>query len=206
MLNIFKKKPKVGGRIQYYGIEDYWLNTLTTKQHEEVKHRWSLGLGANPDSIDKGNLKQIDLTKSRFLIIMAEGISDPIIQDTLLQWSLREQTSDVIDNHFNLMSSSDVYKKMIKSDKSYYPKQIEILKSDCELYDEFCTEYPKLSYYNKEDGIPSFASFRELAIAYERTSEFQKAIDISQLAIEKSIKDNTSFERRIDKLNKKLVN
>lgn len=205
MLNIFKKKPKVGGRIQYYGIEDYWLNTLTTKHHEEVKHRWSLGLNTNPDSIDKGNLTQCGYSKSNFLIVMAEGISDINIKDQLLQWSLREQNSDVIDNHFNLMSSSDVYKKMIKSDKSYYPKQIEILKSDCELYDEFCTEYPKLSYYNKDDGLPNYPSFRELAIAYERTSEFQKAIDISQLAIKKSIKDNTSFERRIEKLKKKLV-
>lgn len=204
MLNIFKKKPKVGGRIQYYGIEDYWLNTLTTKQHEEVKQRWSLGLGANPDSIDKGNFKQIDLTKSRFLIIMAEGISDINIQDNLLQWSLREQTSDVIDSHFNFMSSSDVYKKMIKSDKNYYPKQIEILIKDCQLFDDFCREYPKLSYYNKDDGLPSYPSFRELAIAYERTSEYQKAIDISQIAIDKEVKESTSFERRIDKLKKKL--
>jgi len=204
MLNIFKKKPKVGGYIKYYGIEDYWVNTLTTKQHEEVKHRWSLGLGTNPDSIDKGSFKDVGYSKSNFLIIMAEGISDLNIKDHLLQWSLREQRPDVIDSHFNFMSISNEYKKMIKSDKTFYPKQIEVLQKDCQLFDEFCREYPKLSYYSKDEGLPSYPSFRELAIAYERTSEFLKAIDISQIAIDKDVKESTSFERRIEKLRKKI--
>ncbi|MEK5208111.1 hypothetical protein [Psychrobacillus sp. FSL H8-0510] len=204
MLNIFKKKERVGGYIKYYGIEDFWLNNLTSKEHDEVKKRWSQGLGTNPEQIDKGNFKSVGYSKSNFLIVMAQGISDIKIKDQLLQWSLKEQTPDVIDTHFNYMNISDEYKKMIKLDKSFYSKQIEVLEKDCQLFEEFCNAYIKLSYYKKEEGIPSYPSFRELAIAYERTGKFQEAIDISELAIKKRVKENTSFDRRIEKLKKKV--
>jgi len=206
LFNKFKKRANtVGGFIKYYGIEDYWLNTLTTKEHDEVKHRWSLGLNTNPHQIDKGNIKHTDSSKSNFLIVMAEGISDLSIKDHLLQWSIREQKPDVIDSHFNFMMISNEYKKMIKSDKAYYLQQIEVLEKDCHLYDEFSKEYPKLDYVSKEEDLPNYPSFKELAIAYERTGRIQEAIDISQVALDKKVNEKTSFEGRISKLKKKLT-
>jgi len=205
LFGLFKKsKPvKVKGLIKYYGIENFWLNTLTEKQREEVKIRYSKGLNTNPDSIDKIEIRSTSMPLYSFLIIMAEGISDIQMKDKIISWAIEEveKQSNVIEKHYTYMGGWKIYKQIVKENPSYYSKYIELLIKDCEIHDQFNKQY------FEENGIlPTYPSFKELALAYERSGEIEKAIEISKIALKKKVKENTSFERRIAKLEKKLRN
>ncbi|MFP3471535.1 hypothetical protein R0J90_15955, partial [Micrococcus sp. SIMBA_144] len=89
------------------------------------------------NSVDTGNLTFTTASKSKFLVTMAEGVKDIKVKDTLLQKALFEMKTDAVDNHFVLMNMANEYKKIIKSDESFYTKQIDVLKKDCFLYDRF---------------------------------------------------------------------
>lgn len=198
------KSQKVSGYIHYFQIDDFWLNKINEVQRDEVRHRWSLGINVNPDSLDKSNIKSTSMSKSSFLILMAEGIKDIKTKEYLLNWAFEEQEDAVLDKHFNFIRIADEYKQMIKEDRKYYANQIKILQLDCETFDSFCVEYKEQPYYNSTEGLPNYPAFRELAIAYERTGEINKAIEIAQIAIDKSVNEKTSFHRRIEKLQKKI--
>lgn len=204
MLGIFKKKVKSDGYIKYFGLQEIWVNTLSEEQRNEVKNRISKGLNTNPAYVDTGNIDSTSETKSRFLVTMAEGVLDIQTKDKLLQKALIEMKSDIVDNHFVLMNIANEYKKMIKSDESLYEKQIEVLKKDCFIYDQFAKAYYKLDYVLPDENLPNYPAFKELAIAYERTGEIEKAIEISKVALQKKVNENTSFENRISKLEKIL--
>lgn len=204
MFGIFKKKVKSGGYIKYYNLEELWINGLTEEQRQEVKARAAMGMNTDPNSVDTGDLSYTTASKSKFLVSMAQGIADIKVKDMLLQKALFEMKTDAVDNHFVLMNMANEYKKIIKSDESFYNKQIDVLKKDCFLYDRFAKDYYKLDYVSSDEKLPSYPAFRELAIAYERTGEIQKAIEISKSAMEKKVNEKTSFENRITKLEKKL--
>lgn len=205
MFGIFKK-IKADGYIKYYNLEELWVNVLTDQHRQEVKDRIALGMNADSNSVDTGNLTFTTASKSKFLVTMAEGVKEIKIKDMLLQKALFEMKTDAVENHFVLMNVANEYKKIIKSDESFYSKQIDVLKKDCFLYDRFAKDYYKLDYVSSDEKLPSYPAFRELAIAYERTGEIQKAIDISELAMKKKVNEKTSFESRIEKLSKKLEN
>jgi tetratricopeptide (TPR) repeat protein len=199
-----KSKPaEVKGFIKYYGIEDFWLNTLTEKQREEVKIRYGKGLNTDSNSIDQIEIESTSMPLYSFLIIMAEGISDIQMKDRIISWAIEEveKQSDVIEKHYTYMGGWKIYKQIAKENTSYYSKYIELLIKDCEIHDQFNKQY------FKEYGVlPFYPSFKELALAYERAGEIEKAIEISRMALKKNVKEKTSFERRIAKLEKKLHN
>lgn len=101
--------------------------------------------------------------------------------------------------HFELMELWKKLKEDAKEDESVYPYLIEILKEDCAVHDQFVKDY-----YKRLEQTVSYPAFKELALAYERTNQIQKAIDISKEAIEKEVNEGTSFENRIKRLKKKL--
>lgn len=110
-----------------------------------------------------------------------------------------------------LMYAAKFYKKMIKEDNNYYPIQITILEECVDIYNHVKKAYIERTYsisgYRDDYHEPTYTyyeAFRELAIAYERTGQLKKAIEVSELAIRTGITDNTSFDRRIAKLKRKL--
>lgn len=201
MFDFLKKKNKVNGLVKYFNLEDFWLNTLNEYQRNEVKERYSKGLGTDVASIDKEEITYTSMKREAFLMLMAEGISNIEKKEFLIKWAIKEaeETNDIIDLHYIYMGAWKEYKQMVKQDESFYKPLIEVLKKDCEIHDEFNKQY-----YKENKIIPTYPSFKELALAYERTGKIEEAIEISKLALKKDVKEHTSFERRIAKLEKKL--
>ncbi|TCP28782.1 hypothetical protein EV207_1157 [Scopulibacillus darangshiensis] len=202
MFNFFKnKKPR--GLIKYFGLTDLWLNELTEEQREEVRKRFDMGMGINRDSVDKEEISSTSMLIEDFLIDMAQGISDPETKIKLLDIADnkgKDTRKTIIDDHYVTMGKWQEIKKMAYKDNRHYPRLIKILKHDCAIYDEF-----KIQYFKENKMEVTYPAFKELALAYERTGEYEKAIEISKIAIEKEVKEHTSFERRINKLEKKLI-
>ncbi|ALC81556.1 hypothetical protein [Bacillus gobiensis] len=156
----------------------------------------------------------IEMTKRRQDSVNTFGLRDEInklktikSKENKLKTVLNEveQKSDIVMKHFSYMHIASEYKRLIKEDPKYYHHQIEVLKKDCALFPRFIhQEREDNKNLGNQHGDPNYSSFRELAIAYERTGEIEEAIKISRKAIELGVKDNTSFENRIKKLEKKL--
>lgn len=201
MLDSSKKKSKVKGYVKYFDLEDFWLNSLSEEQRNEIKQTYSMGLNTNPDAIDKEDILSASMKSYDFLMLMSECISDAEKKQFLINWAIKEveKSSDVIDHHYMYLRAWKQYKHLIKSDQSLYTSFIEILKKDCEIHDEF-----NRKYYRRYKILPTYPSFKELALAYERLGRIEEAIEISQMALKKKVNEKTSFERRIAKLEKKL--
>lgn len=127
-----------------------------------------------------------------------------LLQDLLYEASLN---SDVVSMHFTYMKVAEEYKKVIKADTSYYSKLIDILKKDCDIYGTVIevmkreSELQKLIFRK-----PRYPAFKELALAYERTNNYLKALEICYCAKELDVSEITSFDNRIEKLKRKADN
>lgn len=203
MFNIFKKKqsePK--GYVKYFGIENIWLNTLSENQRNQIKTEYAKGVGTDPRSIDEKNIVSTTQTKSSFLMMLAEYVDEKETVLYLIDKSIEEaeKSKDVEEKHFVYMRGWRILKQLIKTNPELIEKYIQLLKKDCNIHEEFNKQYKE--NYNV---IPRYPAFKELAIIYERTNRLAKAIEISNEALKRNVNEETSFERRISKLEKKLT-
>lgn len=197
MPDFSKQERNVKGYVKYFNLEDFWFNTLSPRERNEVRDRF----GSDSASIDEEYILNATMKKYDFLMLMAEGISDKDKKQFLINWSIKEaeKARNIIDLHYIYMQAWKQYKQLLKTDKSLYTNLIEILKKDCEIHDEFNKKYSK-----QFKVLPNYPAFKELALAYERLGKIKEALEVSRLALEKKVQENTSFERRIAKLEKKL--
>lgn len=105
----------------------------------------------------------------------------------------------IIDRHYYLLGEIRELKPKYTKGLIDADQLIPLLKEDIELHQEF------VKYYAMESDVQvSYPAFKELAVIYEKEGEYQKAIDVSKRALEENVNEETSFERRISKLEKKL--
>ncbi|MGD7008257.1 hypothetical protein [Metabacillus sp. 84] len=199
----FKKKAK--GYIAYFQLEDLWFNYLNDTDRREVRERFSkvMSSAGNPgDSVDQVKIDDTSMHLETFLSVAAEGISDLEKKKHIIDLALREteKSNDPIRIHYAYLAAARQYKLMIKMNHRHNDRFIDILNKDCSIYDSFIK-----SYYKEKEIIPSYPAFKELALAYERKGEINKAIRISKVALLKNVNEKTSFENRIQKLQQKLT-
>lgn len=205
------KQKETKGYIEYYGLQELWHNELTPQEREEVKVRYEKGLNTGRKAVDEIGIEISDMLIESFILLMAEGVSSPETKMMLIRKSEElgsKNSLRYLDDHIITMTKWKVIKKIVRENKELYPMLIEYLKYDCSIYDEYMLDYLRWSNgigIKEENRVKvSYPAFKELALAYERTREYKKAIEISKLAIEKDVKEETSFERRISKLEKRV--
>jgi len=94
-----------------------------------------------------------------------------------------------------------LYYKLRDKRKDALEKCIHYCKEDINILPDF------LKQEKKEYGaVPTCTSVIQLAIIYEKKHEYQKAIDISNIAIKLGLEDDTKsgFLGRVERLKKKL--
>jgi len=121
--------------------------------------------------------------------------------EKMLLMALNAEDDNVIDRHFTYNILIKLYYKLRNERKDALEKCIKYCKEDIERLPEFLKAY-KMEY----GDVPQCPSTIQLTIIYEKSGEFQKAIDLCNFALNLGLKDGTKqgFQGRKAKLGKKL--
>lgn len=171
----------------------WWWDALS--QENKKKLRVSYAKARDERSLEDSDITYTSHNACRVLEIMAENVDD--LELSLDVFQLAEKLSfDAVESHYLYMTAWKKYKREDSLD--FFESYIE---KDISIFDVF-----KERYLVRFKVLPNYPAFREYAIFLERNNRFEKAIQISQYALELGVPDDTSFERRINKLRKKIFN
>lgn len=190
------------------------INDVLEETHERVKVELAEMRKKNITPVKK------DAKKPEKVLIFDKA------KERQLLTELDESLDNAVNRHFSYNHLQDFYYKYRDLDQWYLDECIKYCYADIETLDELNDAYVSenikrqlslTSFYSKEEidsnidkivkekfqgNIPAFS---RLGIIYEKKKEYQKAIDISYLAVEyyralDSLYDVEAFERRIEKL------
>lgn len=113
-----------------------------------------------------------------------------------------ENNTNAVDLHFAYLSLHEHYYKFKVDSSANIEKFLLYAHKDVELYPKFKEEYLN---NHQHQVLPFIPSFKQLAIYYEKEGSFQKAIAISEKAMDYGLDDQTKggYAARILKLKKK---
>ncbi len=125
-----------------------------------------------------------------------------VLIEKLLNYALNN-SDDITDTHFiynHLIEASYIQREQ---DENALQRTVDYCLSSIKLYTLNEKKILKALNLNKE--VPRVPAFKQLAIIYEKPKQFEKAIDICELAIKFNQTDGTKgdFQGRIEKLKKK---
>jgi hypothetical protein len=211
LLFFIKKKQKgdlsVKGEIQYYNLQDWWLNELTEDERVAIKKVYKASDYTNEGrDIDKGTVSYISRSKIAFLVNMLSWFTKneyyriAVKMLNVAEKSVSSET-DILDRHFLYSIGIKIYYSNRNNDNKaldtvieYCKKQIDISK---EAKEAFLKGYPN-------SNLPSHRGFKQLAIVYEKNEQYKEAIVVSKQALVDGWNDD--WNRRIDRLQKKTNN
>lgn len=210
-----------------YQLKEWWLEALTANQRNQVANDYrpmGLPIGETPylyQDLDKtysnngfGKLGLL-LTLSYIAGDEAKHILQTKVENELLQCYTAPDSNlidvhlalaSLIKHHYSLRTAPEHYEKA----KEFCLMQISI---SSKLVKKFRhPEKPKElqnitgikdPYYDEPQMLPSHTGYKQLAIILEKEGDIEGALRLSKQALKQGWTDN--YEKRIDKLNKKLM-
>jgi hypothetical protein len=200
-LQLFRKKNESiqlkTGFINYFSLQKVWFDLLNDSDRNEVRKFF----GEKSMLLEERPILNTGMPRADFLTIIGGSLSDKIKKIQIMNIAMGEAEKELNNEtlHFIYMNIWKDYKKYSGTDEDVRAEYIKVLIKDCNIHDKILFDLSE--YKNK----PIYPSFKELAIIYEKTGEYNKAIDISQIALEKRVNETTCFNRRIEKLEKKKL-
>lgn len=203
----FSKKTKINGIIGFLGLESFWLSC--TPQEQEMLTRFYGGRAGSISNTSpiKGKIFSSSNTKLKYLTDMVRyassekqyALADKIIDAGI---NLADDTASMVDTHFFLQEAAEYYYKQ----KDFRPDAIELTKKFClkdiQLFPRYSTAL------QQEIGfIPFIKTFQRLVILYEKSGQYNDAINICNLALEYELSDSTKggYKARLHRL-QKIIN
>lgn len=187
------------------GLRD-WYDGLSKQEREKV-HDFStmFGLGGETNLLDEGVRGHNTTQQSYLKNVGAKLVSNKeydLAAKVLLK-GLDCPDDNPTDRHFIYNSLIDLYYKQRDEREDAIEKCIEYCKADIDSIDEF---HQELKEEYEDASLPRIPAFKRLAIIYERQSEFEKALEVCEEAIRRSLSDGTQggFEARKQRIENKL--
>lgn len=204
--NIFSRQAHTKGIIGYLGLEAFWTSCTSVEQ-ETLTRYYQTGLGNQPTASPiKGNITSSSETPLKYLSSMigfATAEKDYNLADKIVSSAKNISIGDdeLLDAHFFWQEAAECYYKQ----RDFRPDALD-------LTIEFCLQDIKIfplykKQLQKEFGcIPRITTFQRLVILYEKQEQYQKAIDICNLAVKYDLTDSIKggYPARIARLEKKI--
>ena len=192
---------KVGGDIVRYGLEDWWFATFSEAERNIISDAYR-PMGSSGRPLTEGSaFRQRELDQSSFLATLASWVAKPTYGDLAYRiaeksWSLRELQSDKTTAHFTYTNLCKVFYRF----RDTQPQALEMAIWACE---ECIALSSKLNPKKIGGGVTvSHYCFKQLAIIEEKRENYQRAIELSQTALEQGWAGD--WESRISRLERKL--
>lgn len=204
--NIFSLKKPIKGIIGYLKLNDFWESCSKDEQSALIRYyQGGLGIKAESSPIC-GNISFSSQTKLNYLSAMIGwAISDKnyVLADKLINAGENEQISqhELLDAHYFWQNAAECFYKQRDERSDALELTIKFCLKDIDMFPNY------VELMRKEfDTIPRITTFQRLVIFYEKNEQYDKAIDICNLAIKYELTDSTKggYLSRLEKLKKKL--
>ncbi len=200
MFELFKKKP--GGQLNYYGLWDWWIGNFNEKERELIISTFQ-PLGGSGNELIEGEIYSSSGSAKSLLSSLAGWFKKE--EQRTIAYRIIEKAEEVaekasvIDKHFLYQTKIEIYYRFRDIDDFAMAKAIEGCEQQINIAQEvseaFKKKYP-------EETLPSHVGYKQFAIIREKEGNMADAIKLSKQALEQGW--NGDWEKRIDKLNKKL--
>ena len=201
IFDIFKKKDKgPEGLIEYFSLQDWWLNDLNDTDRNAILEIYQPMGGS---SLIKGNIGSTSQTDIGLLSGMVGWFAKKDTRHISYKFIEKAERlitpeSKPLDIHFLYGAKIEItYKDRDLSDQGFdtaikaCEQQISVAKKSAE---EFLRQY-------KKTPLPSHKGYTQLAIVLEKKKEFAKAIELAKKAKEQGWAGD--WDKRIERCAKK---
>lgn len=204
---IFKNdnRVEVGGEIKYYGLEDWWLKELNENERKIIRETYTPITSSEEETIiDKGSITYTSASKLAFIGGLVGWFKDVDKYNIALKIiQLGEdninKTNDILDIHFFYLNCIRVLYKNRDNYPDALDKAMEYCEKQINISNKSKIAFEKCEYFKE---LPSHTGYKQLAIIYEKRKEYDKALELTQKALEEGWNDDC--QKRIDRLIKKI--
>lgn len=195
----WKSRPKVGGEIRRYGLDEWWLEELSPLDRKTLQRVYQ-PLGFSMNSLTQGNVvRQPELDTQSFLANLATWVNRPETKALALKVAdkAREQhrRGDSWGKHFALMNLCRVYYRWREEGNN--------LAHAIWACEESIAMSHNLSPEADGEIVLSHHCFKQLAIIEEKRGNYARAIEICEQAKKQGWAGD--WERRILRLMRKTT-
>ncbi|WAI00402.1 hypothetical protein [Methanogenium organophilum] len=191
----------VGGEIEYYKLQEWWLNTLTSDEQNILLSIYR-PLGLSPDSLVHGKITSSSQSEVAFLSNLSGWVKQP--EYRRIGYKLIEKAESsisnrtpIMDRHFLYQAKKEIYYRNRDMDDFALPTAIEACKQQIAL-----SKKAKQAFLKECGQLPSHAGYKQLCIIMEKQKNYDEAI---RLANEAKMQGWTGdWDKRIERCMKKM--
>nr|WP_313011604.1 hypothetical protein [Brucella intermedia] len=197
----FRKKPKYGGKIKYFGLEEWWEGSFSDEERREIRRRIEAMFQSS--EIDKGDI----LSTSQEKISYLTGIGAVLNEDSNRHLADRffekadeffDESQSVFAKHFAMQSKCGFYYRLREKDPTALDKAIEA----CEMSLLVSKQAAQAFLDDGLDFVPSHHCLKQYAIIEEKRGNFRKALALSLRAKDEGWSGD--WDARIKRLQMKM--
>ena len=212
IFSIFSPKPKKpgnggpGGLIAFLGIEDFY-NSLTQEEKYTLRRYYDSRLSTDPansrvSTFDSGRISNTSETRLKyFSSTIGWAVSEKRydIAEKLISFGKQYINEGLIDAHFFLQEAAECYYKQRDSREDALGLCVSYCQMDIDLFPKY-----KVLMKKEYGEIPRLVTFQRLAIIYEKQKQYDKALEICEMALSNKLRDSTKggYAGRIEKIKK----
>jgi hypothetical protein len=194
---------KIGGKIEYFGLQEWWLNNLTTEEQNIIRSIFK-PMGSREDPLTQGKIHSSSQNVIGLISALSGWFKKPEYRKIgyKIIKKAEELTSDkipVLDLHFFYQSKIEIYYRNRDIDEFALSSAIEACKQQIGI-----SEKAKKAFIKEMGILPSHVGYKQLCIIMEKQKNFEDMIRLSKIAKEQGW--NGDWDSRIEKSKKKMEN
>jgi len=193
---------EISGEIGYFGLQDWWLNDLTTEEQNIILSIYKpMGLGEN--ALTKGRIS----STSQTVIGLLTGLSSWFKKQEYRQISYKiikkaeELVTDktpILDLHFLYQSKIEIFYRNRDNDAFALSSAIEACKQQISI-----SKKAKIAFMREFKGpLPTHVGYKQLCIIMGKQKNFEEVIRLSTIAKKQGWSGD--WEKRIENCKKKI--
>lgn len=205
-MSFFNRSKPIKGEIQYYQLQDWWLNTFTEKERNRIEDIFHpLGADSKSKPLTEGDISSSSQNAAGLLSALAGWFykqEDKYIAKRIIEKAYDEAVkgSDILDLHFTLQGVTEIYYRDRDTEPAALDKAIWACKEQINLAEKaakaFLHEYPN-------QPLPAHGGYDQLRIIYKKQGNYQAAIELCEQAKKQGW--NGDWDKKIEEL-KRLSN
>jgi hypothetical protein len=190
----------VGGEIEYYKLQEWWLNTLSAEDRNTLISLYK-PLGLSSDSLTHGKITSSNQSAVAFLSNLFGWVKQPEYRKIGYKLIEKAESSlsnrtPIMDRHFLYQAKMEIYYRNRDMDDFALSSAIEACKQQIAL-----STKAKQAFLKQWGQLPSHSGYKQLCIIMEKEKNYDEAI---RLANEAKMQGWTGdWDKRIEKCTKK---